>query len=247
MAEMARQGNAMFEVWTRQLGELSGEANVSAGLTLFSPPKVNTPTPAPQKPAAKKPAAKKTASAAKPSIATVPANFGSDELIAGARLQWSVMLGLPAGTATLKPSTAFAERTDALRRLMANASLQQVQVTTSSFDTASWLAGKTYAGKFVAEVTTPMNRARKADLHWDLEQMAISAKLLVDPNPAHNNLALMRQGGGGTQGGLPDEPYRLPGDRPKDDAWEKLLESLGLSAPWAMVAGGLALVLILRR
>ena len=185
-----------------------------------------------------------------PTIATVPANFGTDELIAGARLQWSVMLGLPYDIDWKLPRTEFAEKTDALRKLIgdtASTGLRQVHVTTSNWDSLSFPL-KQYAGKFVVEVTTTMNRARKTDVQWDLEQMAQRAGLLVDPNPAHNNLALMKQGSNGTQGGLPAENYIAPdGKPPKDEGWDAFLKGLGLSTPWALIAGAAVIIAILRR
>lgn len=171
-----------------------------------------------------------------------------DELIAGARLQWSVTLGFPGGTISLAPGTTYNKRTDELRRLMQAAGLRQVQVTTSSFDATSWSFGKTYAGRFVVEMTTPINRARKADLLWDLGQMAIKAGLIVDPNPAHNNLALMSQGGVpgvSAPGALPPEPYAPPdpADKPKKTGiFEDLADSLGVSVG---VLGMSAFVLVL--
>lgn len=234
----------MFYVWEqKQLGDFTADLNAalvkSKNLT------------AKNAPITKKPKQTPGATVARMLTTTTPAaTVSNDELIAGARLQWSVSLGLSGWDqfALSLPGTVWAEKLDALRRLMELSGLQNVQVTRSSFDTASYATFKQYPGVLVVEMTTPMNRRLKADLRYDLGQMAEQAGFSVDPNPAHNNLVVMRQGGNGTQGGLPSEPYKATGsDGANDNGFNAFLSGLGLSTPWALVAGGLILISIARR
>lgn len=178
---------------------------------------------------------------------------GDDELIAGARLQWSVMLGVPYVFSQLGSKT-FQQLTGKLRQALTKSGLRQVQVTTSSFDDFSYTGFKEYPGRFVVEMTTQMNRRQKADLHYDLQQMAAKVGLAVDPNPAHDNLALMQQGGkvtaGAPGGGIPNEPYQRP-DASKQNNGTSALDSfaamLGLSTPVAIAAIVLGGLVILKR
>ena len=176
------------------------------------------------------------------------ATVSTDELIAGARLQWSVSLGLSGWDqfALSLPGTIWTEKLEALRRLMEMSGLQNVQVTRASFDTASYVALKNYPGVLVVEMTTPINRRLKADLRFDLGQLAAQAGLAVDPSPTRNNLVVMKQGGNGTQGGLPAEPYRITPTN-NGGGFDAFLNGLGLSTPWALVGGALVLIMIARR
>ncbi len=225
----------MFNEWA-QLGDFTDDLNAALAARSTKPRTTTTK---------KTPGA--TVKALLKPVNTAGAMLTNDELVAGARLQWSVALGL-SGFDQFRlslPGSVYAEKTDALRRLMESAGLQSVQVIRSSFDTASYVAFKQYPGVFVAEMTTPFNRRLKADLLYDLGQLAAQAGLSVDPNPARNNLAVMRQGANGTQGGLPVEAYKSSGNQ--GTGFDSFLNGLGLSTPWALLAGAAFIIVIARR
>lgn len=206
-------------------------------------------------PAKKKPAKKQ---AKKPGVRTsAPApqsGGGNDELIAGARLQWSASFNVPQQQQSLLESlgTTFQRLVGVLQGKMSEAGLQSITVTRA--DWTSWSGLDSYAGKLVVQMTTPMNRERKAHLQWDLDQMAQQAGLVVDPNPVNNKLLIVRQGGSRSTNNAGAPPDSIPSGNPNDGGnpkgekslLEELLQSLGTSSA-LVLAGGLGMVIFLTR
>lgn len=199
-------------------------------------------------------AKKKTTAKAAPKPTVVP-----DEIIGGARLQWSVSAGLATSYWSLSlESTEFAKRVGQLRNAMEADPdrFQGVQMAPTKYDNASSLAlWKTYPGVIVAEFTSPTNRRSRADVRYDLEQLAQSVGIAVDPSPAHNNLRIISQGRaaqGSTNTGAPAEPglptYMPTGNQANNNGGgSSFLTGLGIGTP--IVIGGLLLiaVIILKR
>lgn len=179
------------------------------------------------------------------------ASVSNDELLAGARLQWSAMFAIDPSylSVTELESTTFRNLANRLRAALEAMGLQNVQFGTVNY---SYSIGSEYRGKLVAEFTTPINRRLKADLRWDVEQLARQVGLMVDPNPAHNNIRIVRQGSAQTgQAIAPVEPG-LPTFTPTsqgagDSGLNSFLTGVGVSTPWLLVAGALALVVFLKR
>ena len=188
-----------------------------------------------------------------------------DEIIAGARLQWSASAGFSSSYFGLSlESTEFARRVGALRSAMERSPdlFQSIQVAPTRYDnTSSIVLFRNYPGVIVIEFTSPINRRLKADIRYDLEQLAKGVGLAIDPNPAHNNIRIVRQGvvQSGTPGrtpapgGLPAEPGlptyeerpRIPGGggdpgANQQDFLPSLAKGLGISTP--IVLGGLLLL-----
>jgi len=176
-----------------------------------------------------------------------------DELIAGARLEWSAMFAIDdnAGSIWTTESANLANLAKQLRVKLSEMGLQSIQFKTVQ---SHWMTGD-YHEQLVIEFITPINRHLKADLQWDLEQAAKQVGLNVDPNPSHNNLRLMKNGVvPGVTGGAPAQPGTGDNYRPqktddpdKPSGWDKFLESLGLSTPFAVAGGVLLLIIITRR
>ncbi|HMV47027.1 MAG TPA: hypothetical protein PLD20_05805 [Blastocatellia bacterium] len=195
--------------------------------------------------------AKKKVAVKKPAPAAVAA-VANDELIAGARLEWSVMLALSAFAFYATEQGEFEKRVDALRKLMsAELGLQSIQVKTVE---SKWL-NSAYRNQLVIEMTTPINRRLKDDLRWDLEQLAKRAGLDADPNPAHNNLRIVSQGiaptgqsaGAPAQRGTGDYNRNNidPGNKPS--GLDSFLTGLGISTPFAIAAAAFVGIILLRR
>lgn len=176
-----------------------------------------------------------------------------DELIAGARLEWSVMLSLEGAGLWATEQGEFERRANALRNSMASElGLQSIQFKTVE---SKWL-NSPYRNSLVAEMTTPINRRQKADLLWDLEQLAKRAGFGVDTNPARNNLRIVRQGvaPSGQPAGAPAQPGTGDYNRNNIDlsnagppsGLNSFLSGVGISTPFA-VAGGVFLLIILMR
>lgn len=139
----------------------------------------------------------------------------NDEIIAGARLQWSVMVDSPGVWGELEQTT-LNNRVGRLRTEMEMAGFHNVQFAPADYEYTS--IAKQYNSRIVVEFTSPMNRRKKADVRYDLEQLARRVGLTPDPNPAHNNVRIIQQGTLPPNyiGGAPAEPG-LPTFRPRGD------------------------------
>ncbi len=176
----------------------------------------------------------------------------NDELITGARLEWSVMFALAGYSLYATEQGEFEKRVAVLRKLMpAELGLQSIQVKTVE---SKWL-NSAYRNQLVIEMTTPMNRRLKDDLRWDLEQLAKRAGLEADPNPAHNNLRIVSQGIAptGQSAGAPAQPGTGDYNRNNIDLGNKsgglnsFLTGLGISTPFAIAAAAFVGIILLRR
>lgn len=189
-----------------------------------------------------------------------------DEIIAGARLQWSTSADLNSDTYSWTDWEAdvFQVAAGRLRNAMEQQPdlFQQIQFGTLSWD--SWTPSRDYRGTLVVEFTSPITRHLRNDVRRDLERLAIAAGLTIDPNPAHNNIRIVSQGGGaggggaggGDAGGAPAEPG-LPTTTPKPPSntpppsgpgfFDQIAVDLGINKTEAQIVllGGAAMVVIL--
>lgn len=197
--------------------------------------------------------AKKKKAVSKTPAPSVPTTVETtDELVAGARLEWSAMFAIAenAGSSWSMESTNLANLSKQLQRKLEEIGLQGVQFKAVR---SRW-TNSDYAEQLVIEVTTPINRRRQADLQWQMEQAAKQVGLNVDPSPAHNNLRLVKQGEvAGVIGGAKARPGTGDNYTPQNNNTNGgdpncgFLCGLGISTPFALAGGALLMIILMRR
>lgn len=192
-----------------------------------------------------------------PTIATVPDSIASDYLPAGSRVEvWLSLTSLPwwagpgLGVIPTAPTLLIGTALTLYRKTQAEKYASQAREILSAqpefTDVAVALSQGN--GALSINVTTTLDFSREAHAAGRVVELLQNAGL----QPVMTISKVLRRGASGQRvtgirGAIdPDNPNKGV-DPTKKSALDLFFESLGLSAPFAVVAGGLLLILIVRR